>query len=85
MNPWNTEDGLYYLQDCTLKVGADFYCPHGWAYAENRRFECHNPNVAIWHDGPGNRDAKTVLNNCSFTGDDIFKLGRFPARHNFTW
>ena len=84
VSPWDAEDCLYYFQDCTLEAGVDFYYPHSWAYAENCRFGCHNPNAAIWHDGPGNRDAKTVLKNCTFTGDDSFKLGRFPARHSFT-
>lgn len=83
VSPWDTEEGLYYFQDCTMGGGVDFYCPRGWAYAENCRFECHNPNAAIWHDGSGNRDSKTVLKNCTFTGDDNFKLGRFHREAQF--
>ena len=83
VSPWDTEAGLYYFKDCTMEGGVDFYCPRGWAYAENCRFECHNPNAAIWHDGSGNRDSKTVLKNCTFTGDDNFKLGRFHREAQF--
>ena len=83
VSPWDTEAGLYYFQDCTLEGGVDFYCPRGWAYAENCRFECHNLSAAIWHDGSGNRDAKTVLKNCTFSGDDNFKLGRFHREAQF--
>ncbi|MCC3154821.1 pectate lyase [Hymenobacter sp. BT770] len=83
VSPWDTEAGLYYFKDCTMEGGVDFYCPRGWAYAENCRFICHNPNAAIWHDGSGNRDSKTVLKNCRFTGDDNFKLGRFHREAQF--
>ncbi len=83
VSPWDTEAGMYYFQDCTLEGGVDFYCPRGWAYAENCRFECHNRSAAIWHDGSGGRDQKTVLKNCTFSGDDQFKLGRFHREAQF--
>ncbi|GGF05806.1 hypothetical protein GCM10011383_16160 [Hymenobacter cavernae] len=77
VSPWDVEAGLYYFIDCTMEGGVDFYCPRGWAYAENCRFICHSQEAAIWHDGSGNKDEKTVLKNCTFEGDDNFKLGRF--------
>ena len=83
VSPWDKEAGLYYFQDCTLEGSVDFYCPRGWAYAENCRFICHNLNAAIWHDGSMNKDAKTVLKNCTFTGDPGFKLGRYHHDSQF--
>lgn len=83
VSPWDTEGGMFYFQDCTLEGGVDFYCPRGWAYIENSRFICHNMSAAIWHDGSGNRDSKTVLKNCTFEGDDNFKLGRYHRESQF--
>jgi len=83
VSPWDIENGLYYFKDCTMEGGVDFYCPRGWAYAENCHFECHSTSAAIWHDGSGNQDSKTVLKNCTFTGDDNFKLGRFHREAQF--
>ena len=83
VSPWDTEAGAYYFQDCTMEGGVDFYCPRGWAYAENCRFICHSRKAAIWHDGSGSRDSKTVLRNCTFSGDDGFKLGRFHREAQF--
>ncbi|WP_245849709.1 pectate lyase [Hymenobacter crusticola] len=83
VSPWDKEDGLYYFADCTLEGSVDFYCPRGWAYAENCRFICHNLNAAIWHDGSMNKDAKTVLKNCTFTGDKGWKLGRYHHDSQF--
>ncbi|SNC66319.1 pectate lyase, PelA/Pel-15E family [Hymenobacter gelipurpurascens] len=83
VSPWDVDAGLYYFKDCTMEGGVDFYCPRGWAYAENCRFICHNTNAAIWHDGSGNKDQKTVLRNCTFEGDDNFKLGRFHREAQF--
>ena len=40
-------------------------------------------NAAIWHDGTGNQTAKTVLKNCTFTGDKGYKLGRFHRDAQF--
>lgn len=83
VSPWDTEAGQYYFKDCTMEGGVDLYCPRGWAYAENCRFECHSSSAAIWHDGSGNEDAKTVLKNCTFVGDDGFRLGRFHREAQF--
>jgi PelA/Pel-15E family pectate lyase len=83
VSPWDVDAGLYYFKDCTMEGGVDFYCPRGWAYAENCRFICHNMSAAIWHDGSGNQDQKTVLKNCVFEGDDNFKLGRFHREAQF--
>ena len=83
VSPWDTEAGAYYFKDCTMEGGVDFYCPRGWAYAENCRFICHSKEAAIWHDGSGGRDSKTVLRHCTFSGDDGFKLGRFHREAQF--
>ena len=83
VSPWNTEDGMYYFKDCIMEGGVDFYCPRGWAYAENCTFICHNNNAAIWHDGSKYESSKTVLVNCIFTGDDDFKLGRYHRDAQF--
>ena len=83
VSPWNTADGMYFFQNCTMEGDVDFYCPRGWSWAENCRFVCHNPNAAIWHDGTGNESAKTVLKNCSFTGDSGYALGRYHRDAQF--
>lgn len=82
VSPWDVDGGLYYFADCTMEGGVDFYCPRGWAWAENCRFICHNLNAAIWHDGTNHESAKTVLKNCTFEGDPGYKLGRYhrPAQ-----
>lgn len=83
VSPWNTASGLFYFKDCTMEGGVDFYCPRGWAYAENCTFICHSQEAAIWHDGSGNIDQKTVLVNCKFDGDQGFKLGRYHRESQF--
>ncbi|WP_460675641.1 pectate lyase [Hymenobacter coalescens] len=83
VSPWDTEGGQFYFKDCTLEGGVDFYCPRGWAYAENCRFICRGTTAGIWHDGSGNKDSKTVLKNCSFEGDKGFKLGRYHRESQF--
>jgi len=83
VSPWNTENGMFYFKDCTMEGGVDFYCPRGWAYAENCTFICHNKEAAIWHDGSANPSSKTVLVNCNFVGDDGFKLGRYHRDAQF--
>lgn len=83
VSPWNTEDGMFYFKDCIMEGGVDFYCPRGWAYAENCTFICHNNEAAIWHDGSKNQDAKTVLVNCTFTGDPGYGLGRYHRDAQF--
>lgn len=83
VSPWNTWEGMYYFKDCIMEGGVDFYCPRGWALAENCLFICHNNNAGIWHDGSDVQSSKTVLINCSFTGDDGFKLGRYHRDAQF--
>jgi pectinesterase len=67
---------MFYFKDCLMEGGVDFYCPRGWAYAENCTFFANTGPASIWHDGTGNIDFKTVLKNCKFDGYDGFKLGR---------
>ncbi len=83
MSPWNTNDGMFYFKDCVLEGGVDFYCPRGWAYAENCLFISKSGTAAIWHDGSQYKDSKTVLVNCSFQGFDGFKLGRYHRDAQF--
>jgi len=83
VSPWNTTEGQFYFKDCEMEGGVDFYCPRGWAYAENCVFHAHGNTAAIWHDGSGNQDSKTVLKNCVFKGDDGFKLGRYHRDAQF--
>ncbi len=83
VSPWNTEDGMFYFKDCIMEGGVDFYCPRGWAYAENCTFICHNKEAAIWHDGSKYESSKTVLVNCKFTGDEGYKLGRYHRDAQF--
>jgi pectinesterase len=83
VSPWDVEKGMYIFKNCTMEGGVDFYCPRGWAWAENCTFICHNMNAAIWHDGTGNQSAKTVLKNCTFTGDKGYKLGRYHRDAQF--
>ncbi|HTE10165.1 MAG TPA: pectinesterase family protein [Chitinophagaceae bacterium] len=83
VSPWNTENGMFYFKDCIIEGGVDFYCPRGWAYAENCRFIAHTGVASIWHDGSKNKDAKTVLKSCSFSGFDGFKLGRYHKDAQF--
>jgi acetyl esterase/lipase/pectin methylesterase-like acyl-CoA thioesterase len=82
VSPWDVESGMYYFKNCTMEGGVDFYCPRGWAWAENCRFICHNINAAIWHDGTNHESSKNVLVNCTFEGDKGYKLGRYhrPAQ-----
>lgn len=83
VSPWNTEEGMYYFKNCLMEGGVDFYCPRGWAYAEDCEFVAHSTTAAIWHDGSVNKDSKTVLKNCVFRGDDGFKLGRYHRDAQF--
>jgi PelA/Pel-15E family pectate lyase len=83
VSPWNAEDGMFYFKDCVMEGGVDFYCPRGWAYAENCTFICHNKEAAIWHDGSKYKDSKTVLVNCKFTGDPGYGLGRYHRDAQF--
>jgi len=83
VSPWNTDNGMFYFKDCLMEGGVDFYCPRGWAYAENCEFVAHGNVAAIWHDGSKYKDSKTVLKNCKFRGDDNFKLGRYHRDAQF--
>ncbi len=83
VSPWNTEDGMFYFKNCTMEGWVDFFCPRGWSLAEDCKFICHSPEAAIWHDGSKHESSKTVLLNCSFTGDDGFKLGRYHRDAQF--
>ncbi len=83
VSPWETGNGMWYFKDCILEGGVDFYCPRGWAWAENCDFISHSGTAAIWHDGSGNKDSKTVLVNCRFKGFDGFQLGRYHKDAQF--
>lgn len=83
VSPWETQNGMWYFKDCIMEGGVDFYCPRGWAWAENCEFIAHSGTAAIWHDGSGNSDSKTVLLNCRFKGYDGFLLGRYHREAQF--
>ncbi len=83
VSPWNTVNGMFYFKDCLMEGGVDFYCPRGWAWAENCQFIANTGPASIWHDGSGNADEKTVLKNCSFDGYNGFKLGRYHRDAQF--
>ncbi|MBL7817763.1 MAG: pectate lyase [Saprospiraceae bacterium] len=83
VSPWDVDNGSFLFQNCTMEGAVDFYCPRGWAYAENCYFICHNLNAAIWHDGTANETAKTVIKNSQFVGDKGYKLGRFHRDAQF--
>lgn len=83
VSPWNVEDGMWYFKDCIMEGGVDFYCPRGWAWAENCEFISHIGVAAIWHDGSKHEDSKTVLKNCRFKGYDNFLLGRYHRDAQF--
>ena len=83
VSPWEIYNGMWYFKDCIMEGGVDFYCPRGWAWAENCEFITHTGPAAIWHDGSGNPDSKTVLINCRFSGYDGFLLGRYHRDAQF--
>jgi pectinesterase len=83
VSPWNTADGMFYFKDCIMEGGVDFYCPRGWAWAENCSFFANTGPASIWHDGSGDPDQKTVLVNCRFDGYPGFKLGRYHREAQF--
>ena len=83
VSPWDVQNGMFYFKDCTMEGGVDFYCPRGWAWAENCKFISHSGTAAIWHDGSRHQDSKTVLKNCSFEGFDGFNLGRYHRDAQF--
>jgi pectinesterase len=85
VSPWNGETGMYYVKDCIMQGGTDFYCPRGWAYAENCTFinTCPGAAAIIWHDGSKDRSMKSVLLNCNFKGTTSYNLGRYHHEANF--
>jgi pectinesterase len=83
VSPWNVEEGMFYFKDCVMEGGVDFYCPRGWAYAENCTFIAHTGPASIWHDGSKYEDSKTVLKHCRFEGFGGFKLGRYHRDAQF--
>lgn len=83
VSPWNLVDGMFYFKDCIVEGGVDFYCPRGWAYAENCTFYANTGVASIWHDGSNNPDFKTVLKNCYFDGFKGFYLGRYHKDAQF--
>ena len=83
VSPWNVGEGMYYFKDCIMEGGVDFYCPRGWAWAENCTFISHSGPAAIWHDGSKDPDSKTVLKGCTFKGFDGFMLGRYHRDAQF--
>jgi len=83
VSPWNLEDGMFYFKDCEMEGGVDFYCPRGWAYAENCTFTANTGPASVWHDGSKYEDEKTVLVNCTFKGYDGFMLGRYHKDAQF--
>jgi pectinesterase len=83
VSPWEVENGMWYFKDCIMEGGVDFYCPRGWAWAENCEFITHSGPAAIWHDGSRHEDSKTVLKNCRFSGYDGFLLGRYHRDAQF--
>jgi pectinesterase len=83
VSPWNLVNGMFYFKDCIVEGGVDFYCPRGYAWAENCTFYANTGTAAIWHDGSGNADYKTVLKNCRFDGFAGFNLGRYHKDAQF--
>ncbi len=83
VSPWEVNNGMWYFRDCIMEGGVDFYCPRGWAWAENCVFITHSGSAAIWHDGSAHESSKTVLINCRFDGYDGFKLGRYHRDAQF--
>lgn len=83
VSPWEVDNGMWYFKDCIMEGGVDFYCPRGWAWAENCEFITHSGPAAIWHDGSKHEDSKTVLVNCRFKGFDGFMLGRYHRDAQF--
>ena len=83
VSPWNVEGGMFFFRNCIMEGGVDFYCPRGWAYAENCEFITHTGTAAIWHDGSRHEDSKTVLKDCRFKGFDGFRLGRYHRDAQF--
>jgi len=83
VSPWNVSDGMFCFKNCLMEGGVDFYCPRGWAYAEDCHFYSNTGPASIWHDGSGDEDEKTVLKDCTFDGYPGFDLGRYHKDAQF--
>jgi pectinesterase len=83
VSPWNVENGMFYFKDCEMEGGVDFYCPRGWAWAENCHFYANTGPASIWHDGSKDPDSKTIFQHCRFDGYNGFKLGRYHRDAQF--
>jgi pectinesterase len=77
------ENGMFYFKDCEMEGGVDFYCPRGWAWAEDCHFYANTGPASIWHDGSKDPDSKTILRHCRFDGYSGFKLGRYHRDAQF--
>ena len=80
---WNTEDGMYYHNNCYFEGYADYVCPRGYCFIENSKFFGRNLTASIWHDGSHNEDHKFVILNSYFDGVKGFPLGRFHRDAQF--
>lgn len=80
---WNTDDGMYYHNDCHFEGWVDYVCPRGYCLIENSTFYGHNLTASIWHDGSKNENHKLVIKNSYFDGVENFPLGRFHRDAQF--
>ncbi len=80
---WNTDDGMYYHNNCYFEGYVDYVCPRGFCFIENSSFFGHNLTASIWHDGSNNKDQKLVIRNSYFDGVAGFPLGRFHRDAQF--
>lgn len=80
---WNTNDGMYYHNNCYFEGWVDYVCPRGYCLIENSSFYGHNLTASIWHDGSKNVDQKFVIKNSRFDGVENFPLGRFHRDAQF--
>ncbi len=74
---WNTDDGMYYHNNCYFEGYVDYVCPRGYCFIENSKFFGRNLTASIWHDGSKKEDHKFVIRNSNFDGVEGFPLGRF--------
>jgi pectinesterase len=77
VSPWDVQNGLYYMKNCTVSRHVDAWCPRGYALAENCVFYGKNKHALVWHDGVADKNSKSVMKNCRFEGDAGFALGRY--------
>lgn len=77
VSPWDVQNGMYYMKNCTVSGHVDAWCPRGYALAENCVFYGKNKHATVWHDGIADKNSKSVMKNCRFEGDKGFALGRY--------